>query len=171
MRPDRRDDEFCEYVSGHRSALVRTATLLAAGDSHLAEDLVQISLTKLYIAWPRIRSQTREAYVRRTLVHVAIDESRRRQRRPESPTDILPELVSPAADTNLVDGRVLDALAELPARMRAAVVMLHWLDLDVESAAVALGCRAGTVKSQASRGVAKLRVLLEPVQEGRGAYG
>ncbi len=161
MKVDRRDEEFRAYVQNRRPALVRTATLLAAGDGHLAEDLVQIALTKLYVAWPRVRPMTRDAYLHRTLVHAVIDESRRRKRRPESLTDALPEHPAPA-DPELADSRIQVALAALPARMRAAVVLVHWMDLDAETAAAAMGCRAGTVKSQASRGVAKLRELLEP---------
>jgi RNA polymerase sigma-70 factor (sigma-E family) len=161
MNPDRRDDEFRAYVVHRRPVLVRTATLLTAGDGHLAEDLVQIALTKLYVAWPRVRPVTRDAYLHRTLVHAMIDESRRRKRRPESLTDSLPEHAAPA-DPEIADQRIRDALAALPARMRAAVVLVHWMDLDADTAAAALGCRAGTVKSQASRGVAKLRELLTP---------
>lgn len=161
MKPDRRDDEFRAYVEDRRPALVRTATLLAAGDGHHAEDLVQIALTKLYVAWPRVRPATRDAYLHRTLVHAVIDESRRRKRRPEKLTDAPPEYPAPA-DPELGDQRIRDALAALPARMRAAVVLVHWMDLDADTAAAALGCRPGTVKSQASRGVAKLRELLEP---------
>jgi RNA polymerase sigma-70 factor (sigma-E family) len=159
MSSDQRDDEFRAYVVARRPALVRTATLLAAGDGHQAEDFVQIALTKLYVAWPRVRPATRDAYLHRTLVHAVIDDSRRRKRRPESLTGSLPEQPAPA-EPDLVDQAVKDALAALPARMRASVVLLHWMDLDADAAATALGCRPGTVKSQASRGLAKLRDLL-----------
>jgi RNA polymerase sigma-70 factor (sigma-E family) len=160
MTAPRRDDEFREYVVQRRPALVRTATLLAAGDSHQAEDFVQIALTKLYVAWPRVRPATRDAYLHRTLVHAVIDDSRRRKRRPESLTDSLPEHPAPA-DPEIADQVIRDALAALPARMRASVVLVHWMDLDADAAAAALGCRPGTVKSQASRGIAKLRDLLD----------
>lgn len=162
MRPEQRDDEFREYVLRRRPELLRTATLLAAGDPHLGEDLVQIALTKLYVAWPRVRGETRDAYLHRTLVHALIDDRRRRDRRPESPTDNLPERALPEVADEVPGQPVRDALAALPARMRAAVVLRHWMDLDVDAAAAALGCSAGTVKSQASRGLAKLRILLEP---------
>lgn len=161
MRPDRRDEEFREYVTRRRPELVRTATLLAAGDAHLGEDLVQIALTKLYVAWPRVRAQTRDAYLHRTLVRTLIDDRRHRARRPESPTEVLPDRPAPEPVDDLASHRVREALAALPARMRAAVVLRHWMDLDVDAAAAALGCSAGTVKSQASRGLAKLRAHLE----------
>lgn len=162
MRPDQRDDEFREYVLRRRPELLRTATLLAAGDGHLGEDLVQIALTKLYVAWPRVRSETRDAYLHRTLVHALIDDKRSRKRRPEHPTDTLPELAALTEADDLPGQEVRDALAALPARMRAAVVLRHWMDLDVDAAAAALGCSAGTVRSQASRGLAKLRTMLGP---------
>jgi RNA polymerase sigma-70 factor (sigma-E family) len=157
----RREEEFRQFVLLRRSDMLRTATLLAAGDRHLGEDLVQVTLTRLYVAWPRVRPQTRDAYVHRALVNAAIDEGRRRKRRPEIPTDTMPDRPAPELPDALADGPLRDALAELPSRMRAAVVLVHWLDLDVDAAAAALGCRVGTVKSQASRGVAKLRALLD----------
>jgi RNA polymerase sigma-70 factor (sigma-E family) len=156
----RRDEEFRQYVLHRRAQLLRTATLLGAGDRHLGEDLVQITLTRLYVAWPRVRPQTRDAYVHRALVNAAIDEGRRRKRRPEIPTLTLPDRPAPELPDS-IDGPLREALRALPSRMRAAVVLVHWLDLDADAAAAALGCRAGTVKSQASRGVAKLRVLLD----------
>jgi RNA polymerase sigma factor (sigma-70 family) len=96
-------------------------------------------------------------------VHAVIDDSRRRKRRPESLTDSPPERPAPAAP-EIADQAIRDALAALPARMRAAVVLVHWMDLDAEAAGAALGCRPGTVKSQASRGIAKLRDLLSPLE-------
>ncbi|HEY2834779.1 MAG TPA: SigE family RNA polymerase sigma factor [Sporichthyaceae bacterium] len=161
MDQTRRDDEFRQYVLHRRPDLLRTATLLGAGDPHLGEDLVQITLTRLYVAWPRVRPQTRDAYVHRALVNAAIDEGRRRKRRPEIPTETMPDRPAPELPDALTDGPLREALGALPSRMRAAVVLVHWLDLDTDAAAAALGCRAGTVKSQASRGVAKLRILLD----------
>lgn len=162
MRAAQRDDEFREYVLRRRPELVRTATLLAAGDPHLGEDLVQIALTRLYVAWPRVRAETRDAYLHRTLVHALIDDRRQRARRPETSTDALPDSPLPEVADGAVGEEIREALAALPAGMRAAVVLRHWMGLDVESAAAALGCSAGTVKSQASRGLEKLRAHLAP---------
>lgn len=161
MDQTRRDDEFRQYVLLRRAELLRTATLLAAGDRHLGEDLVQNTLTRMYVAWPRVRTETRDAYAHRALVNAAIDEGRRRKRRPEFPTETMPDRPAPELPDALTDGPLRDALGALPSRMRAAVVLVYWLDLDVNAAAAALGCRAGTVKSQASRGIAKLRDLLD----------
>jgi RNA polymerase sigma-70 factor (sigma-E family) len=163
----RRDDEFRAYVQKRRVELVRTATLLAAGDRHAGEDLVQTTLTRLYLRWPKVREQTRDAYVRRALVNAALDERRRRTRHPAvsletCPTAELPDRPTHEGPTDQLDEPLRSALAALPARMRAAVVLLHWLDLDPEAAGVLMGCRPGTVKSQASRGVAKLRECLAP---------
>ncbi|HZE66101.1 MAG TPA: SigE family RNA polymerase sigma factor [Sporichthyaceae bacterium] len=161
MDQTRRDDEFRQYVLHRRPDLLRTATLLGAGDRHLGEDLVQNTLTRLYLAWPRVRPETRDAYVHRALVNAAIDEGRRRKRRPEFPTETMPDRPAPELPDALTDGPLREALGALPDRMRAAVVLVYWLDLDTAAAAAALGCRVGTVKSQASRGIAKLRALLD----------
>src|SRR5258705_10629827 len=92
MRPEQRDDEFREYVLRRRPELLRTATLLAAGDSHPGEDLVQIALTKLYVAWPRVRAETRDPYLHPTPVHALIDGKRWHKRRPQTPPDNPPAL-------------------------------------------------------------------------------
>jgi RNA polymerase sigma-70 factor (sigma-E family) len=158
----RRDDEFRAYVLARRAELVRTATLFAAGDRHAGEDLVQQTLTRVYLRWSRVHPETRDAYVRRALVNAALDERRRRTRRPDIPTADLPDRPAPECPADELDQPLRAALAALPTKMRAAVVLLHWLDLDPATAAAYLGCRPGTVKSQASRGVAKLRAALEP---------
>jgi DNA-directed RNA polymerase specialized sigma24 family protein len=81
-----RDEAFHDFVVSSRGDLLPTATLLAAGDRHLAEDLVQVSLTRLYVACGRLREpEARHAYARRILVNSLIDETRRPWRRRESP--------------------------------------------------------------------------------------
>jgi RNA polymerase sigma-70 factor (sigma-E family) len=163
--PRSRDAEFSAFVTTGRAGLVRTAFLLTAGDIHLAEDLVQTALTRLYLAWPRVRSGP-AAYARRTLVNAFLDETRRPYWRRERPTSVPPETADPATVHGLVtlagvDGRaVREALQQLPPQMRAVVVLRHWLDLSVEDTAAALRCSSGTVKSQNARALAKLRDLL-----------
>jgi RNA polymerase sigma-70 factor (sigma-E family) len=159
-----RDDEFRAYVLAARPGLLRTATLLAAGDAYLAEDVVQTSLTKLYVAWPRVRTEGPERYARRILVNAFTDETRRPWRRERS-HDVVPD--APAAEPASLEDRdaVRRALASLPPRMRAAVVLRYWLELDVAETAAALGCSQGTVKSQTARGLERLRALLGPVEE------
>jgi RNA polymerase sigma-70 factor (sigma-E family) len=157
------DDEFESFVRRRRGHLLRTATVLTAGDGFLAEDLVQGSLVRLYLAWGRARSGNVEAYARRVLVNAFIDHRRRPFVRREHAVASLPDSAA-AGGSELDDARLLNALADLPARMRAAVVLRHVEDLSVEDVAEALGCSAGTVKSQTARGIAKLREALEADQ-------
>jgi len=160
-----RDEEFSAFVTGRRVALLRTACLLTAGDQHLAEDLVQTALARMYVAWPKVRrSESADAYARRVLVNAYIDEVRRpRWRREQTVADLpdRPDAGPPDGWPDAVDGEVIRAaLAELPKRMRAAVVLRHWLDLSVEETASLLDCSEGTVKSQTAKGIARLRSLL-----------
>jgi RNA polymerase sigma-70 factor (sigma-E family) len=155
-----RDEEFRAFVVARRPALLRLATLLSAGDEHLAEDLVQTALTRLYVAWRRVEhDQGPEAYARRILVNAVVDERRRAWRRSETSRADLPEV---AAAIGTVEDRdaVRSALAAIGPRMRAAVVLRHWLGYDVAECAALLGCSEGTVKSQTARGLDRLRALL-----------
>lgn len=142
-----RDEQFHRFVLGHRTGLVRTATLLTAGDTHLAEDLVQSTLTKLYVAWPSFRkADNPEGYLRRTLVNALTDERRRWWRHHERTVADLPE--RPRFDEPEDDERLREALRDLPPKMRAAVVFRYFYDLDVADTADALGCSVGTPKNR-----------------------
>lgn len=163
MRSDK-DDEFRAYVLAHRAGLVRTATLLTAGDAHLAEDVVQSTLTRLYASWPLfVRAGNREGYARRALVNALMDEHRRPWRRRESAAAAVPEVpvVEPDAGSARTDA-LMSALRELPPRMRSAVVYRYFHDLTVAETADALGCSQGTVKSQTARALDRLRGVLDP---------
>ncbi|MFI5956383.1 SigE family RNA polymerase sigma factor [Cryptosporangium sp. NPDC051539] len=156
------DAEYAGFVRDNRADLLRTARLLAAGDPHRAEDLVQTALVRAYVSWARIRTSDHPvAYVRRSIVNAHIDESRRPWWRRERSTDQLPERAEFPESHSLGD-EVRTALASLPSKMRAVVVLRHWLDLSVEQTAEWLGCSEGTVKSQNAKAVAKLRHLLAP---------
>lgn len=156
-----RDDGFQEYVYLKRAALLRTATLMLHGDAHRAEDLVQITLTRLYLAWPRAQASNLDAYVRRMLVNALIDETRRPFRRREvSHSELREDAVEDRYRVLDRDPELMAALAHLPAGMRAAVVLRHVDALSVEEVADALGCSAGTVKSQTARGLQQLRHAL-----------
>ena len=163
MRPKARDAEFEDFVRRRRSHLIGTAVVLTAGDHHLAEDLVQGVLVRLYLAWGRAtRRGGVDAYARRALVNAFIDHRRRPSVARETVTDTVPDRATATASPadEAVDAELLAALRALPERMRAAVVLRHVADLSVEDAADALGCSPGTVKSQTARGLAKLRELL-----------
>jgi RNA polymerase sigma-70 factor (sigma-E family) len=162
--PVKRDHEFEDFVRRRRRALVSTATALTAGDAFLAEDLVQGTLVRLYLAWKRASSGNVDAYARRVLVNAFIDHRRRPFVRREQVVAAPPDAATTGA-ADLDDTRLLTALAALPPRMRAAVVLRHVDDLSVEDTAAALGCSTGTVKSQTARALAKLRDALDPSSE------
>jgi RNA polymerase sigma-70 factor (sigma-E family) len=152
------DEDFREWAQARQTHLRRSAYLLCR-DWHLAEDLTQTTLAKLYAVWHRVRdSASRDAYARRALYRAFIDETRRPHRR-EHTQDRVPEIPAPASDSDLRLA-LLDAVAHLPPRSRAVIVLRFWEDLSVEDTAAALGCTAGTVKSQTSRGLAALRERL-----------
>jgi RNA polymerase sigma-70 factor (sigma-E family) len=152
------EDAFRAFALSRRPALRRTAFLLC-GDWHQADDLVQATMVKLYVAWPRIRAEgPPDAYAQRTLVRCFIDERRRPWRR-ESPVEIADHLeVTPDTDEDLHDLR--SALDRLPKRQRATLLLRFWLDMSVAQTADALGCSDGTVKSQTARALTTLRGLL-----------
>jgi RNA polymerase sigma-70 factor (sigma-E family) len=166
MRGSTRDTEYVEFVAAQRTALVRMARLLTAGDEAYAEDLVQTTLTRLYVHWPKVRRAGNPVgYARTTLTHAFVDEQRRAHRRRETPLDTSPEKPAVEQDPDLAR-TVLQALEGLAPRQRAVVVLRHWLDLDVAETARALGCSEGTVKSQNSKALAHLRATLE-MEESR----
>jgi RNA polymerase sigma-70 factor (sigma-E family) len=156
------DGEFTEFAHASWASLYRTAYLLL-GDRADAEDLVQTALAKTYAAWPKVRDvNAAPGYARTVLVNTASSWFRRRSWRNERPTETLPDPV---------DGRIQDpdptdrpalmsALAVLPPRQRAVIVLRYYEDLSVAQAAAALGVTEGTVKSQTSDALARLRTLL-----------
>ncbi|MFI5532200.1 SigE family RNA polymerase sigma factor [Kitasatospora sp. NPDC051853] len=157
-----RDVEFTAYVAARGGWLRKVAYLLCA-DWHRADDLVQESITKLYLNWGRASgAENPDGYARRVLVNTFLAEQRtwwwRRTFR-GGVTGLEPE----QAEGDLAGSLDLRrALAGLPARQRAAVVLRYYCDLSVEQTADALGCSVGNVKSQSSRGLALLRRSLAP---------
>ncbi|MET8701056.1 SigE family RNA polymerase sigma factor [Kitasatospora sp. NPDC058032] len=153
-----RDAEFNAFVTGAWPRLLRTAFLLT-GDRYLAEDVVQTALERTYAAWGRVtRADEPYAYVRRIVVN---EHARRFRRRvPEQLVTAVPERTGPDGFERLDDrAALLAALGTLPPGQRQAVVLRYWEDLSESQAAAAMGCSVGTVKSQASKGIAKLRGL------------
>nr|WP_097317394.1 SigE family RNA polymerase sigma factor [Actinoplanes atraurantiacus] len=157
-----RDEQFHEFVADRREWLLQTARLLTAGDPHLAEDLVQTALTKLYVSWAAFRrADNPDGYLRRVLVNVFVRERRRSWWRFERPSDRLPDRAEAQSAPAGLDPELSRALSELPRRMRAAVILRFFHELDVAETAAALGCSTGTVKSQTARALDKLRVALD----------
>jgi len=155
-----RDEQFHGYVLARRDDLLRTATLLTGGDPHLAEDLVQATLTRLYLSWPKFRrADNQNAYARRVLVNTLVDEKRRPWRREDTQAEPPEPAPVPAGSDERGDD-LNRALQALPPRMRAAVVFRYFHDLSVAETADALGCTEGTVKSQTARALDKLRQTL-----------
>jgi RNA polymerase sigma-70 factor (sigma-E family) len=163
------DTDFDEFVRARSQALCRAAFLLT-GDRHLAEDLVQTVLAKVYGKWSRIVAKGDPApYVRAVLVRQSIA-WRRRRWHGEVPTSALPEAGS-TDQGSAVDARdrLYRALGALPARQRATVVLRYYEDLSEIDTAAAMGCSVGTVKSQTAKGLAHLRaVMADAVPAPRG---
>jgi RNA polymerase sigma-70 factor (sigma-E family) len=159
------DVEFDEFVVARSPALLRTAYLLTR-DLQLAEDLLQTALTKAWFAWKRIDGDP-EPYVRRILVTSSISWWRKPWTH-ETPSGFVPERASRAEPPVEVHD-LMQALGRLPRRQRA-VVMLRYVEDRTESDTAALmGCSIGTVKSQCSKALAKLRAdvaLGVPADEG-----
>lgn len=161
--------EFDRFVTDSTDTLVRTAYLIT-GDLAEAEDLVQETLLKVARRWPRVRRMERPlAYTRRILVNLAVSGSDRRTRiRRELTGDPLPDSGGDG-DWRLVDGRdeLATALAALPPRQRTVLVLRYFLDLPEAEVAAALKCSLGTVKSTASRGLARLEQTLRTTNDTR----
>ena len=157
---DARDrTQFEEFATSRWAGLVRLAFGLT-GDSWLAEDLAQTALASAYATWWRVRrADDPDAYVRRILINASKRRFRRgRVSEQSSEPGDLPDLTvaDPAAG---IDERsaLMAALAGLPPRQRAVIVLRYWEDMTDAQVGVLLGCSASTVRSQAARALAKLR--------------
>ena len=149
-------DDFERFARARLPALVRFAAAIA-GDRLEAEDVVQSALARTWAAWPRVRRHDDpEGYVRRAITNEQIARWRRARRR-----DALPRqrasFVEPPGEP---DDGLKAALAQLAPRMRAVVVLRYCEDRSEAETAEILGCSAGTVKSQASKALARLRAAL-----------
>lgn len=155
MRGRNTFDGLDAFVAERGDALLATAVLLT-GSRAAGDDLVQSALERLMRNWHRMSGDP-EGYLRRTMYHLAVDDWRRRRRRREVfvPTEPAPQ--PDGTDTLDLRGALVQALATLPPRQRAVLVLRHWEQLTEAEAAAVLGCSVGTVKSTASRGLARLR--------------
>lgn len=150
-----------ESAAGSGGHLYRSACLLTSGDTHLAEDLVQETLGRMYALWGRIsRIDNPAAYAQTVLVRTFLTQ-RRRYSASERPLADLPELPVPhGADDPALRLALLQALRELPPKDRAVVMLRYWEDRTVEETADAMNVSALAVRSRSSRALAKLRARL-----------
>ena len=152
-------EAFAEFATSRHGALYRYAYLLT-GDRGLAEDLVQEALVKTYVGWHRLRDPNNaEAYTRRVITTTAVGWWRRKSWRAERPNDDVPDRPSDPDDAT---ARIWlwHELQKLPPRQRAALVLRYYEDLTEPQTAEILGCSVGTVKSQVSDALKKLRTRL-----------
>ena len=159
---------FEEFVHDCSPRLFRTALLLAGQDRAAAEDLLQLALERAYRHWARVcRSGDPERYVQRILANASNDRWRKAARRPERllrPGDADPP-AQDKSDAVVERDFLIRALAALPPRQRTVLVLRYFNDLPEAEIADALGCSVGTVKSQVSRGLARLRDIAAPGSE------
>jgi RNA polymerase sigma-70 factor (sigma-E family) len=157
-----RVDEFTEFMLGRWSALVRFGYGLT-GDRDLAEDLAQTALIRACAAWTRVRrADDPDAYIRKIMIN-SNRSWRRRRRLTELTSGLAPQDPGGGAGVADDDGgpELITALLSLPAGQRAVLVLRYWMDLSEAETAATLGCSVGNVKSQAARGLAKLRLRPE----------
>jgi RNA polymerase sigma-70 factor (sigma-E family) len=152
------DEAFEAFVRANATLLVRLAGALT-GDPHVSEEVAQSALERVYVRWHRLRDPL--AYARQVVVNLCRERGRgaaRRERVGLPGTDVaVPDLVGTHDDRD----QLVRAIRALPYRQRAVVVLRFWHDLTEQQTAEALGIRAGTVKSQTSRALRRLRLILD----------
>lgn len=161
MAPHIPDEDFVDYLN-RRALWLRRVAFLLCQDWNQADDLAQSAMTRLYAQWPRARSfDNLDGYLRRILLNCFLDETRRpwwRRLVSHEDADVHPAAPEIDLDASL---DLRNALAALPPRQRATIVLRYYCDLSVEQTAAELQCSQGTVKSNTSRGLTALRALLE----------
>ena len=165
-----RDADFTAYLEARQARLLRTAYLLT-GDQHQAEDLLQTSLAKLYLAWDKVRDRDSvDAYVRRIMVNENTSLWRRAWKRREHSSDSLPDRGAVDTYDDGMGGELWSFVQTLPPRQRSVIVLRYYEQLSEAEIADVLGVSVGTVKSQASRALAALRAraphALHPDESG-----
>ena len=162
--------DYDDFYVALRPRLVRTAYAVC-GDLGVAEDAVQTAFAKAYRSWSRIsRLEAPEAYVRRMAVNEVLNSRRTAHVRREVVRADLPDTARVAHDDDaLAHDEMWRAVLSLPPRQRAVLVLRYYEDLSEQQIADVLGCRPGTVKSQASAALATLRTRFDqPTAAGEG---
>ncbi|MEW2356752.1 SigE family RNA polymerase sigma factor [Spirillospora sp. NPDC029432] len=165
---------FEEFVTATAGRLLRTAVFLVY-DRHLAEDLLQVTYERVARRWKRVAAGEPEAYARKILVNLAIDEHRRRSRRRDlpvgTPADVERYAAVPGGGAGGPGGELDEVLRALPVKQRAVVVLRYWCDLSEHEIAAVLGISRGTVKSHTARAMTALRRHMadrEHMEQGGG---
>lgn len=160
-----RDPEFDDFVRAAWPRLRRAAYLLSH-DSHEAEDLVQTALTRSYVHWGRVQREGAYSYVHRALVNAYIDTTRRRR---PVPVEQVYEVAGEPDSTGVEDrSELVELLAPLSARERTIIVWRYYLDTPEREVAERLGIAPGTVRSTASRALARLRTRPSAAADQKG---
>ena len=157
MRAD--TEAFDAFVRARLPHLLRFGRALT-GDEHAAADLVQDALERTLMRWSKVTSEDPEGYVRRAMVNRSISVWRKLAR--ERLTDEVPQR---AYDDRRPDDVLLHALKRLPPRQRAVIALRYYEDLTEAQTASILGCSVGTVKSQSSLAMDRLRSLLDDAKQ------
>ncbi|GGX57555.1 SigE family RNA polymerase sigma factor [Streptomyces minutiscleroticus] len=157
-----RANGYAEFARARTGHLYRSACLLTGGDTHLAEDLVQETLGRLYVKWGRVsRADNPAAYAQTVLTRTFLAHRRLRSSA-ERATDALPDVPDRRgadADASL-RLTLVEALGRLPAKDRAVVVLRYWEDRSVEETAAAMNASSAAVRTRCVRALARLRLLL-----------
>ncbi|WP_037908704.1 SigE family RNA polymerase sigma factor [Actinacidiphila yeochonensis] len=155
-------DAYKEFATARAGHLFRSACLLAGGDTHLAEDLVQETLGRMYVVWGRMGKVANPAgYAQTVLVRTFLTHQRRRSSR-ESPSAVLPDRASrDSGGDAALRVALLTALAALGPKDRAVLVLRYWEDRSVEETATVLQSSPGAVRTRAARALARLREELD----------
>jgi RNA polymerase sigma-70 factor (sigma-E family) len=158
------DESFEQFMSAALPGLLRFGHVLT-GDRHRAEELVQSALVKTYRRWGSLRHDQPVAYVRRAMTNTYTSWWRKARHETDMPAGF--DAAGAAAAPYDERDAALRALATLPPRQRAVLVLRYYLDMSEAEIADTLGCSTGTVKSSASRGLRSLRErLTDPAVEG-----
>jgi len=154
-------EDFEEFVVAALPGLLRFGVVLT-GDRHRADDLVQTALVKTMRRWRSIEHDQPVAYVRRAMVNTHLSGWRRTRRETGLPAGF--DMANRADETASYDDQdqLARALATLPPRQRAVIVLRFYAGLSEAEIAETLGCAPGTVKSQASKAMQRLRRELTP---------
>jgi len=154
-------EAYKEFAAARAGHLFRSACLLSSGDTHLAEDLVQETLGRMYVVWGRMgRVGNPAAYAQTVLVRTFLTHQRRRSSK-ESPSAALPDRPSPVPEGDgALRVTLLAALAELAPKDRAVLVLRFWEDRSIEETAAVMEASPGAVRTRTVRALARLRTGL-----------